>query len=96
MAKVMQISSLQKMAESVIEDLPTLTEGLIKAHVSEYIFEGDDGEILVEEENIKQAMEELEKMEMGFVLASCCAKDKVECAFDDEKNEFVFWQKEGE
>ena len=92
----MQISSLQEMAELVIEDLPTLTEGLIRAHVSEYIFEGDDGEIFVEEEDIKQAMEELETMANGFVLASCCAKDKVECAFDDEQNEFIFWKKKGE
>ena len=87
---------MEEMAESVIEDLPTLTEGLIKAHVSEYIFEGDEGEILVEEEDIEQALEELQSMEVGLLTASLCAKDIVECAFDDEANEFVFWNKKEE
>ena len=96
MSKIMQISSMEEMAESVIEDLPTLTEGLIKAHVSEYIFEGDEGEILVEEEDIEQALEELQSMEVGLLTASLCAKDIVECAFDDEANEFVFWNKKEE
>ena len=96
MSKIMQISSMEEMAESVIEDLPTLTEGLIKAHVSEYTFEGDEGEILVEEEDIEQALEELQSMEVGLLTASLCAKDILECAFDDETNEFVFWNKKEE
>jgi len=96
MEKIMQISSMEEMAESVIEDLPTLTEGLIKAHVSEYTFEGDEGEILVEQEDIEQALEELQSMEVGLVTASLCAKDELQCAFDDEKNQFVFWNKKGE
>ena len=93
MAKVMQISSLEDMSASLIEELPTLTEELIQAHVFEYTFEGDDGEILVEEEKIEQALEELATMEVGLVTASLCARDELECAFDDEKNEFVFWNK---
>ena len=96
MAKVMQISSLEDMSASLIEELPTLTEGLIKAHVSEYTFEGDEGEILVEQEDIEQALEELQSMEVGLVTASLCAKDELQCAFDDEKNQFVFWNKKGE
>ena len=96
MENIMQISSLEEMAASVIEELPTLTEGLIKSTVSEYTFEGDDGEILIEEANIKQAMRELDRMEIGFHTASLCGKDLLECAFDDKRNEFVFWNKKGE
>tara|TARA_B100000085_G_C18426145_1_gene464822 strand:- start:291 stop:590 length:300 start_codon:yes stop_codon:yes gene_type:complete len=96
MSKIMEISSMEEMAEAVIEDLPVLTEGLIKAHVSEYTFEGDDGEILVEEEDIEQALEELQKMEIGLLMASLCAKDELECAYDNEKNDFIFWNKKEE
>ena len=96
MEKVMRISSLEDMSASLIEDLPTLTEGLIQAHVLGYTFEGDDGEILVEEEKIEQALEELASMEVGLVTASLCAKDVLECAFDDEQNQFVFWNKKEE
>lgn len=96
MENIMQISSLEEMAASVIEELPALTEELIKSTVSEYTFEGDDGEILIEEVDIKQAMGELDRMEIGFHTASLCGKDLLECAFSDEKNEFVFWQKKGE
>ena len=96
MEKIMQISTLEDMSTSLIEDLPTLTEGLIQTHITEYTFEGEEGEILIEEEDIKEAIQELEKMELGLHTAFLCGKDMVECAFDDERNDFVFWNKKGE
>ena len=90
---VFNVKDLGKVADALMEDLSELTTGMIERHIKEYMFE-DNGEILIEEGKMEKACEELEVMHGGLILAGMCAKNELECAFDDDSDQFVFWKKE--
>ena len=90
---VFNIKNIGKLSDALKEDLSELTKGMIERHIKEYMFE-DDGELLIEEGKMETACEELETMHGGLILAGMCAKNELECAFDNESDQFVFWKKE--
>lgn len=65
--------------------------GLVKSHCLG--FDDQDHPLLNEERNQK-IFEEAATWINNIGLAKLAAEDLVECAWDDELNEMVFWQKE--
>jgi len=65
--------------------------GLVKSNCLGY--DDNDYPILNEDHNQK-IFEEASVWIHNVALAKLAAKDLVECAWDDELNEMVFWQKE--
>jgi len=91
MSDIVEITCVDGMSESMLSELPELTKSFIKQHIETYTFSGDDGEVLIETEKLELAYEELETMSWGITLASACAKGMVECAWDNEQNDMIFW-----
>jgi hypothetical protein len=69
--------------------------GQMKGLFEEYClgFDDDDRPLLNEESN-ERIFEETSIWIHSVSLAKLAAKDMIECCWDDENNEMVFWQKE--
>jgi len=65
--------------------------GLVKSHCLGY---DDNNHPLLNEENNQKIFEEASVWIHNVGLAKLAAEDLVECAWDDELNEMVFWHKE--
>lgn len=65
--------------------------GLVKNHCIGY---DDQNHPLLNEENNQKIFEETTTWIHNVGLAKLAAQDLVECAWDDELNEMVFWHKE--
>ena len=65
--------------------------GLVKSHCLGY---DDNNHPLLNEENNQKIFEEASVWIHNAGLAKLAAEDLVECAWDDELNEMVFWHKE--
>lgn len=96
MSDIVEITCVDGMSEAMLEDLPGLTKSFIRKHVETYTFDGDDGEVLIESEQLEFAYEELQRMSFGITLASACAEDKIQCAWDGEQDTMVFWSDEND
>ena len=69
--------------------------GQVKNLVKSYCLGFDENNYpLLDEENNQKIFDETATLIHGVGLAKLAAKDIVECAWDDELNEMVFWQKE--
>ena len=69
--------SLQQM-QNIIRNHTTLSE---------------DGLLIVDEEGYENIFEETSAWIINIGLAKLAGDDKIECAWDDESNEMVFWNK---
>ena len=88
--KVYNIKNVKRLSAALAEDLSELTIGMIERHMKEYMFE-EEGELLIKEEEMEKSVEELESMNNGLIVAGMCGKNELECAFDNEAEDFVFW-----
>ena len=87
------IKNVNELSGALKEDLSELTTGMIERHIKQYMIE-EEGELLIEEREMEKACEELESMNNGLIVAGMCGKNELECAFDDEAEDFVFWVNE--
>jgi hypothetical protein len=65
--------------------------GLVKTNCLGY---DDNDHVLLDEKANQKIFEEATTWIHNFGLAKLAAQDLVECAWDDELNEMVFWHKE--
>jgi hypothetical protein len=65
--------------------------GLVKSNCIGY---DENNNVLLNEEKNQQIFEEATTWIHNFGLAKLAAQDLVECGWDDELNEMVFWHKE--
>jgi hypothetical protein len=65
--------------------------GLVKSNCIGY---DDNNNVLLNEEKNQQIFEEAATWIHNVGLAMLAAQDLVECAWDDELNEMVFWHRE--
>jgi hypothetical protein len=65
--------------------------GVVKSNCLGY---DDNDHVLLDEKRNQKIFEEVTAWIHNVGLAKLAAQDLVECAWDDELNEMVFWQKE--
>lgn len=62
--------------------------GLIKNH---NVGKDEDGNYLITEDNFNDIFEEVRNILYSVGLARLAAKGLIECAWDDETNDMIFW-----
>ena len=89
------VLSLSDDVESNLDQFITLSEvgQLIK---NNSVGEDEEGNYLITEDTFNQTFDEIRTWIEGVVLANLAAQDKIECAWDDEANEMVFWSKKAD
>lgn len=58
--------------------------------------EDEEGNYLITEDTFNQTFDEIRTWIEGVVLAKLAGEDKIECAWDDETNEMIFWSKKAD
>lgn len=54
----------------------------------------EDGNLLITEDAFNQTFDTIRTWIEGYALAKLAAKDKIECAWDADSNEMIFWNKQ--
>ena len=67
-----------------------ISVGNIKNIIKDYAEVSEDGQYQINQEGIDCVMTEIFDWLVGRDLAALAAEDKVDCFWDDEKNEMVF------
>jgi hypothetical protein len=105
MSEIYSISDLDRYAESIrknaalsftefyhenLDDFISIvqTTNLIKNNC---IGEDEDGNFLIDEDSYNRTFEEVRMWIYNVGLAKLAAEGRVECAWDDELNEMIFW-----
>ena len=89
------VLSLGDDVESNLDQFITLSQvgQLIK---NNSVGEDEEGNYLITEDTFNQTFDEIRTWIEGVVLATLAAEDKIECAWDDETNEMIFWSKKAD
>ena len=65
----------------------------MKALIQNNVVSSDNGDLILDEEGYENIFEEAAAWIINIGLAKLAAEDKIQCAWDDESNEMIFWQK---
>jgi len=75
------------------EDLDTfISIEQMKNLIYNYTIRTDDGDLILDEEGYEQIFDETSSWIVNVGLAKLAGENKIECAWDDEINDMVFWQ----
>lgn len=66
--------------------------GQMKNLIYDYAVRTDDGDLILDEEGYEQIFDETSSWIINMGLAKLAGENKIECAWDDESNDMVFWQ----
>lgn len=58
-----------------------------------YAIRTDEGDLILDEAGYESIFDETSSWIINTGLAKLAAEDKIQCAWDDESNEMIFWQK---
>jgi hypothetical protein len=53
----------------------------------------DDNNIIINEDILEELINDVSKWIYDISLSKLCGNDKLDCAWDDQHNEMVFWSK---
>lgn len=67
--------------------------GQVTNIIKSYTIDTDDGDLLLDEEGYEHIFDETTSWIINMGLAKLAGEDKIECAWDDDTNEMVFWSK---
>lgn len=67
--------------------------GQMKNLINNYVIISEDNDLMLDEEGYEQIFDETSTWIINIGLAKLAAEDKIECAWDDESNDMIFWQK---
>lgn len=88
-----EISEITQKQQTELNELISL--GQIKSLVLEKKLGLCDvsGKVIINDDIFEEIFSDVSQIIYGFALCKLAAEDKVECAWDDENNEMIFWTK---
>jgi len=96
-ALAMYAGAEEDSAEITEKQLEELNEYIslpqIESLVQEKKLGTSKGKVLISDDIFEEIFSDVSQIIYGFALCKLAAQDKVDCAWDDENNEMVFWSK---
>lgn len=81
-------------SDNANDDLDTfISIDQMKNLINNYVILSEDNDPMLDEEGYENIFDETSAWIINMGLAKLAAEDKIECAWDDESNDMVFWQK---
>lgn len=82
-------------SEDYTENLDNfISIGQMEILILNHAIKNDDGSLILDEQGYEDIFDETRIWIYNIGLAKLAAEDKVECAWDDESNEMIFWTKD--
>jgi len=68
--------------------------GQVQNLIYDYAIVSDEDELILDEDGYENIFDETSSWIINVGLAKLAAENKIECAWDDESNDMIFWQNE--